>query len=92
MLQKYDPVREMSAYEFFERFPTGEASKSYIEQLRWRGLPVVCPHCESEAVSAIINGKQQPYRCRSCRKHFSVRTGTVLAQANIGFQKFLPAV
>lgn len=88
MLQKYDPVKEMSVYGFFERFPTEEAAKSYIEQLRWRGSPV-CLHCGSEVVYAVKNGKPQPYRCRSCRKHFSVRTGTVLAQAKVGFQKFL---
>lgn len=33
-----------------------------------------------------------PYRCRDCRKHFSVRTGTVLAESKIELQKWLMAI
>jgi len=33
-----------------------------------------------------------PYRCRSCRKHFSVRTGTVLAESRLSLQKWLLAI
>ncbi len=33
-----------------------------------------------------------PYRCRSCRKHFSVRTGTVLAESRLPLQKWLLAI
>lgn len=32
------------------------------------------------------------YRCKSCRKHFSVRTGTVLAESRLPLQKWLMAI
>jgi len=33
-----------------------------------------------------------PYCCRSCRKHFSVRPGTVLAESRLPLQKWLRAI
>jgi transposase-like protein len=32
------------------------------------------------------------YRCRDCRQHFSVRTGTVLAESRLPLQKWLMAI
>lgn len=32
------------------------------------------------------------YRCKSCRKHFSVRTGTVLAESRLPLHKWLMAI
>ena len=32
-----------------------------------------------------------PYRRRDCRKHFSVRTGTVLAESKLPVRKWLMA-
>jgi transposase-like protein len=36
--------------------------------------------------------KPMPYRCRDCRQHFSVRTGTVLAESRLPLQKWLMAI
>ena len=33
-----------------------------------------------------------PYRCKDCRKHFSVRTKTVLAESRIPLHKWLLAI
>ena len=33
-----------------------------------------------------------PYRCRDCRQHFSVRTGTVLAESRLSLHKWLMAI
>ncbi|MBS1060517.1 IS1 family transposase [Gluconobacter sp. Dm-44] len=33
-----------------------------------------------------------PYRCRDCRQHFSVRTGTVLAESRLPLHKLLMAI
>ena len=32
--------------------------------------------------------RPQPYRCRTCRKHFSIKTGTLLRNANIPLSKW----
>ena len=80
-----------SLYEFFRLFPDDTAATAFFEERRWRGR-TVCPHCRSDNVRRVQNGKPMPWRCRTCRKHFSVRTGTVLAESKLSLHKWLLAV
>ena len=50
-----------------------------------------CPHCGSVRTVEVKNERPQPYRCKDCRKHFSVRTKSVLAESNIPLHKWLLA-
>ncbi len=72
-------------------FPNEQAAKVWFEKQRWPDGPT-CPHCQSERVVAVPNEKPMPWRCKSCRKHFSVRTGTVLARSHIPLQKWAIAI
>lgn len=86
-----DKPETVSLYQFFERFPNEEAARLYFERNRWAG-EVSCPHCGSLSVAEVKNHKPMPYRCRDCRQHFSVRTGTVLAESRLGLHKWLMAI
>lgn len=81
----------VSLYQFFQRFPGEDAAREYFEKNRWAG-EVSCPHCGSLSVAAIKSLKPMPYRCRDCRQHFSVRTGTVLAESRLPLHKWLMAI
>jgi transposase-like protein len=81
----------VSLYQFFQRFPNEEAAREYFETNRWAG-DVSCPHCGSLSVAAVKSLKPMPYRCRDCRQHFSVRTGTVLAESRLPLHKWLMAI
>ena len=81
----------VSLYQFFAKFPDEEAARKFFENKRWEGT-TVCPHCGSETVSECKDHKPMPYRCKSCRKHFSVRTGTVLAESRLPLHKWLMAM
>ncbi len=81
----------VSLYEFFQRFPNEESARLYFENNRWNGK-TYCAHCGSDDVSECKDHIPMPYRCRSCRKHFSVRTGTVLAESRLPLQKWLMAI
>ena len=81
----------VSLYQFFERIPNEEAARQYFERNRWNGEPN-CGHCGSLNVHECKDHKPMPYRCRDCRKHFSVRTGTVLAESRLGLHKWLMAI
>lgn len=81
----------VSLYQLFQRFPDEEAARKYFETNRWAG-EVSCPHCGSLSVAEVKNHKPMPYRCRDCRKHFSVRTGTVLAESRLPLHKWLMAI
>lgn len=86
-----DKPETVSLYQFFERFPNEEAARLYFERNRWNG-EVTCPHCGSLSVAPVKSMKPMPYRCRDCRQHFSVRTGTVLAESRLPLQKWLMAI
>jgi len=81
----------VSLYQFFQRFPGEEAAREYFERNRWAG-EVSCPHCGSLSVAPVKNAKPMPWRCRDCRQHFSVRTGTVLAESRLPLHTWLMAI
>ncbi len=86
-----DKPETVSLYQFFARFPDENAARLYFEQNRWAG-EVSCPHCGNLSVAEVKNHKPMPYRCRDCRQHFSVRTGTVLAESRLPLHKWLMAI
>lgn len=81
-------MADFSLIKFFQQFPTEEKSAEYFEKLRW-GEVVVCSYCGSVHISRT---KLMPYRCKDCRKHFNVRTGTALAESRLHLQKWLLAI
>ncbi len=81
----------LNTFEFFQKFPNEETARKFFETRRWNNEPV-CGHCGSTSVTECKNHKPMPYRCKDCRSHFSVRTGTVLAESRLPLQKWLLAI
>lgn len=81
----------VSLYEFFQRFPDEESARLYFESKRWKD-GAFCGHCASVNIVEVKDHKPMPYRCRDCRGHFSVRTGTVLAESRLPLLKWLMAI
>lgn len=90
-MPKQPKPETLSTFQFFQRFPDEEAARKHFETQRWGGEPV-CGHCGSVNAVECKDHKPMPYRCRDCRKHFSVRTGTVLAESRLPLQKWLLAI
>lgn len=86
-----DKPETLSTFQFFNRFPDEESARLYFERNRWNG-EAHCGHCGSLNVNECKDHKPMAYRCRDCRKHFSVRTGTVLAESRLPLQKWLLAI
>lgn len=82
-------VEKFSLVEFFNRFPDEAAAVNFFETLQWPD-GIKCPYCGSSHIS---NCKYpMPHRCQSCRKHFSVRVGTILEDSKLPLQKWLLAI
>ena len=64
-------------------FPDDETAEEWFVSQRWPE-GVRCPDCESANVQQRPTRKPQPYRCRECRKDFSVKTGTLMHASNLG--------
>ena len=80
---------EISIFDFLKKFPDEETCHEFIEKSRWP-TGVNCPHCNSHRNYWLKN--QTRYKCGSCRKQFSIRTGTMLTESKVPFQKWLMAV
>ena len=71
--------------EFFQEFPDDATAEAWFAETRWPDGPR-CPHCDSERVQSKAAHKTMPYRCRDCRRRFSTRAGTVMADSKLGYQ------
>ncbi len=81
----------MSLAGFFRRFPDDRTAEAWFAEHRWPDGPC-CGHCGSDNVSVVKSRRPMPYRCRKCRRHFSVRTGTPMRDSNLGAQTWLLAI
>ena len=79
----------LSTYQFHQMFPDEAAAVEWAESIRWPD-GVVCPHCQSTNVAECV--KPQPYRCRDCRKHFSVKVGSLMQGSNLDVRQWLYAM
>src|SRR5438046_1053503 len=60
-----------------------------VAALRWPNGPV-CPKCEGTAHYYLATQKR--WKCKSCRKQFSVKVGTIFEDSPIGLDKWLAAI
>ncbi len=81
----------MSIAEFFRRFPDDTAAERWFESRRWPNGPV-CPHCDIDRVSKVASRRPMPYRCKACRKHFSVKSHTLMHDSKLGCRTWLLAI
>ncbi len=85
--------RGITLRDLFRMFPDDDTAERHFMRQRWPDGPY-CPYCSSANVLSGAKHKTMPFRCRekSCRKRFSVRTGTVMEASNIGYQNWAIAI
>jgi transposase-like protein len=75
--------------EFQDNFGTEQACIDYLAEARW-GKEIVCPHCGSLGGYKFSNGKL--FKCKECRKQFTVRIGTIFEESRIPLKKWFLAI
>ena len=81
----------VSLIELNQMFPDEEAAKDWFENILWPDGVRYCPNCGSDNTHECSHAKM-PYRCRECRKYFSVKTGTVMAGSPLPLLKWVYAI
>ena len=81
----------ISLRQFDEQFPDDTSAVTFTEKRRWGDSPY-CPHCGLESVYRVQSGKPMSHRCRVCKRYFSVRTGTIMAETNLPVRTWLLAI
>jgi transposase-like protein len=81
-----------------ERFADEETAREYLESVRWPEGPV-CPHCGctfayklNARETSKSPGRKGLYKCKECRKQFTVTVGTIFEDSHIPLNKWLIAV
>jgi transposase-like protein len=71
-------------------FADADRAHAYVVRWRWPN-GVACPRkgCGSASVQVIATRKK--WRCKECKRQFSVRVGTIFEDSPIPFTKWLPA-
>ena len=72
-------------------FPNDKTARVWFEKVVWPDGPV-CPRCHSGDNVALSTHKSMPYRCTRCKRHFSVKVGTILEDSKIGYRKWIIAI
>lgn len=80
-----------SLVELLRRFPDDASAEAWFVSVRWPD-GVRCPRCGSGNVQERASRKPQPYRCRDCRKDFSVKTDTLMHSSPLGLQTWVLAI
>jgi transposase-like protein len=80
------PTTLLAAVRYFE---DEAVCRDFLAGLRWPN-GVVCPFCQSEKVGHIAT--RSLWRCKDCRKQFSVKKGTIFEDSPIPLSKWLPAI
>ena len=73
----------LSLVEIIRMFPDDAVAERWFTKVRWPD-GAHCPHCGSTNTQDGTKHKTMPYRCRDCRKWFSVKTGTVMQSSKLG--------
>lgn len=63
---------------------------NFIASLRWENGIAICPRCESDKTSFLSTRKI--WKCKACKKQFSVKVGTIFEDSAIGLDKWLCAI
>ncbi|HWD38425.1 MAG TPA: IS1595 family transposase [Fimbriimonas sp.] len=71
-------------------FDSKEKAHEYLTNLRWPDGKVPCPECGGIEHWFLAN--QMRWKCKSCKRQFSVKVGTIFEDSPIGLDKWLIAV
>ena len=72
---------------------TDEEAESAFVRIRWTDGRPVCPHCECPIVYDCRKANGAPrWRCKACRKDFSVTSGTIFAFHKMPLRQYLAAI
>lgn len=81
----------ISLIKLFKMFPDDATAEAWLVSERWPD-GVRCPYCNTDRVQECTTHPTMPYRCRPCRRFFSVKTGTVMQSSKLGCQTWVIAL
>ena len=60
---------------------------NFFANLRWENGIAICPRCESDNASFLST--RNVWKCKACKKQFSIKVGTIFEGSNVGLDKWI---
>jgi transposase-like protein len=70
-------------------FADKDRSFEFVKSLRWADGNVSCPRCGAGDPGFIAT--RRIWKCKGCKRQFSIKVGTIFEDSPLGFEKWLPA-
>lgn len=70
-------------------FANPENASNFLMQMRWPN-GVECPNCDGTEVSYLST--RRLWKCKACKKQFSVKVGSIMEDSPIGLDRWLAAI
>lgn len=80
------PTTLLEAIRYFANL---DVCTDFVAGLRWASGPV-CPRCEGTEHSYLTT--RRLWKCKGCKKQFSVKVGTIFEDSPLGLDKWLPSI
>lgn len=87
MLKQHAAPESLS--EAIRYFADPTVAFDFMVKMRWPD-GVICPACEAK--NPILLKTRRIWKCRDCKRQFSVKLGTVFEDSPLGLDKWLPAL
>jgi transposase-like protein len=84
-------ARPKTLQEAIQNFSDEQVCIDAVAAMRWPE-GVVCPHVGCGEKDPYYLKTQKRWKCRKCRKQFSVKVGSIFEDSPIPLQKWLPAI
>ena len=72
-------------------FANEDVALAFVANLRWPSGKPVCPRCGAEDSHSFLSTRRL-WKCRACKKQFSVKVGTIFEDSPLSLSKWLPAM
>ena len=79
-----------SLFEAMRYFSDPERCTEFVKNLRWPDGAVTCTHCGVGDPMWLATRKV--WKCRKCRKQFSLKSGTIFEKSSVPLDKWLIAI
>ena len=75
-------AQTLSIMQINTMFSTEDQAAEWFEEVQWHGKPI-CHRCFGNTNISKPKSKKHTYWCRSCRKNFTVKQGTIMESSNL---------
>ena len=91
-----EPTEKLDFNKLGEHFANADKARELLERIRWAN-GVICPHCKQTGAYKITpkegsKTRKGLWKCKACRKQFTVTTKTIFEDSHIPLNKWLLAI